>query len=232
MEEIKKITKEKFTCTGRIEIVDTPVTIKNEKGTRTETEKTYRIVAMIGDRFMNGGFFPAKELKRVHKGWEGTLHDINHFGTNYPAGFWSTSNILFFIGSHKNVHYNSATKELIMDIKINPAAMYAPAWKAYVDICDKAGLIPNVSVTYMGKQEWFLTKNLPKEANWKAEGYGKDDLVPVLLEVEPVCVSTVFRGRCNDKDGCGIRGSCSCNEQNNMIALEKRRQEIIDYLKK
>lgn len=224
--------KKEFTCTGRIEVVSTPKTIKNDDGTsRTENEKTYRIVAMIGDRFMNGGFFPAEEAQRVYKGWKGTMHDINHFGTHFPAGFGGTSNILFFIGFHKNVEYNPATKEVTMDIEINPNAMYAPAWKAYVDICDKAGKIPNVSVTYMGKQEWILVKNLPKEANWKAEGFGKDDLVPVLMEVEPVCVSTVLRGRCNDKDGCGIRDSSSWDEQSITDALDKERQEIIKYLK-
>jgi hypothetical protein len=230
--------KETFTCEGRLELISTPKILENgEVASNGETDEAYRITAIIGDRFMNGGFFPAKELQRVYKKWEGTKHDINHFGTSYPAGFFSTSNILYFVGYHKNVKYNSVTKEVSMDIEINPNAMYADAWKAYVDICKMSNAIPNVSVTYLGKQEYVLAKNLPKEANWKAEGYTKDDLVPVLSEVEPVCVSTVVRGRCDDKDGCGMQDSCSdgtCDvpeKQDVTDALEKERLELIKYLK-
>jgi hypothetical protein len=202
--------KKTFTCEGTLEVISKPQVLKNgEEVTNGETDTEYKITAMIGDRFMNGGFFPAKELQRVYKKWEGTKHDINHFGTHFPAGFFSQSNILYFVGYHKNVKYNTATKEMTMNIVIHPNAMYADAWKAYIDICKMSGAIPNVSVTYMGKQEYVLAKNLPKEAKWKAEGFDKDDLVPILSEVEPVCVATVLEGRCNDKDGCGMHDSCS-----------------------
>lgn len=217
--------KKTFTCQGTLEVISVPRVLENSDNSTPngETEETYRITAIIGDRFMNGGFFSAKELKRVYKQWEGTKHDINHFGTHYPNSFFPVTNVLWFVGFHKNVKYNSATKEVTMDIEIHPNAMYADAWKAYVDLCKISKTIPNVSVTYMGKQEYVLAKNLPKEANWKAEGYMKDDLVPVLCEVEPVCVSTVFEGRCNDKDGCGIHDSCSCSEQDITDALDIER---------
>ena len=231
MEELKR-----FTCDARFEIIEEPVLVNGEDS--GETSKKYRIVAMIGDKFMNGGFFPEKESKRVYKQWQGTLHDINHFGTHYPNGFFPVTNVLWFIGYHDNVKHNSKTKEITMDIQVNHNTMYADAWKAYIETCELAGQIPNVSVTYLGKQEWVLAKNLPKEANWKAEGYNKDDLVPVITEVEPVCVSTVLRGRCNDKDGCGVRkDSCSDDTcglkggQEVTDALEKERQEIIERIK-
>jgi hypothetical protein len=219
--EKKKI----FTCDGTLEVISTPKKLENsaDETLNGEFEEAYKITAIIGDRFMNGGFFPAKELERVYKQWEGTKHDINHFGTHYPNSFFPVSNVLWFVGFHKNVKYNSATKAVTMNIEINPNAMYADAWKAYVDICKMSGAIPNVSVTYMGKQEYVLAKNLPKEANWKAEGYAKDDLVPVLCEVEPVCVSTVLEGRCNDEDGCGMHDSCSCGEQDFSDALDIER---------
>jgi len=72
----------------------------------------------------------------------------------------------------------------------------------------------------------------------KAEGFNKDDLVPIITEVEPVCVSTVLRGRCNDKDGCGVRqdscsdGTCGLKDEQEVTdALEKERQEIIERIK-
>jgi len=226
-------TKEIYTCEGTLEILSKPKKLNNrENAPDSETKNTYRITAMIGDRFMNGGFFSAKEAERVYKGWEGTLHDINHWGTSYPAGFTATSNILYFIGYHKNVEYNSITKEITMDIEVNPNTAYAKAWDAYVETCKMAGQTPNVSVTYMGKQKALQANELPEGVDYKSEGYSDNDLVPVLYEVEPVCVSTVLRGRCNDKDGCGIQDSCSQDEQDVTDALEKERQKIIKYLRR
>ena len=80
-----------------------------------------------------------------------------------------------------------------------------------------------MSGTYRGRQEYVLAKNLPKEANWKAEGFNKDDFVPILSEVEPMAVATVLEGRCNDKDGCGMHDSCSCDEQDVTDALDIER---------
>ena len=224
--------KEIYTCEGTLELVSKPKKLENgEDAPSGETEKTYRITAMIGDRFMNGGFFPKEELERVYKNWEGTLHDINHFGTTYPMGFSASSNILYFVGFHKNVEYNSTTKEVTMDIEVNPNTQYGKAWEAYVETCKMAGIIPNVSVTYMGRQKLLKANELPEGTDYKSEGYSDNDLVPVLQDVEPVCVSTVLRGRCDDKDGCGIQTSFSQDEQEITDALEKERQEIIKYLK-
>lgn len=224
--------KEIYNCEGTLEFISKPKKLENgEDSPNGETENTYRIVAIIGDRFLNGGFFPAKELERVYKGWEGTLHDINHWGTSYPTGFTASSNILYFIGHHKNVEYNSTTKEVTMNIEVNPNTQYAKAWEAYVETCKMAGLTPNVSVTYLGRQKSLKANELPEGVDYKSEGYSDNDLVPVLIEVEPVCVSTVLQGRCNDKDGCGIQDSCSCDGQDVTEALEKERQEIIKYLK-
>ena len=224
--------KKEYTSSGKLNTTTKLKKIENKDGTIEEkSERVYHITAIIGDRFLNGGFFPKEELERVYKNWEGTLHDINHWGTSYPTGFTSSSNILYFVGFHKNVEYNSTTKEVTMDIEVNPNTQYGKAWEAYVETCKMAGIIPNVSVTYMGRQKLLKANELPEGTDYKSEGYSDNDLVPVLQDVEPICVSTVLRGRCNDKDGCGIQTSFSQDEQEITDALEKERQEIIKYLK-
>ena len=224
--------KKEYTCSGKLNTTTKLKKIENKDGTIEEkSERVYHITAIIGDRFLNGGFFPKEELERVYKNWEGTLHDINHWGTSYPTGFTSSSNILYFVGFHKNVEYNSTTREVTMDIQVNRETMYGKAWEKYVETCELAGIIPNVSVTYLGRQKLIKADELPEGTDYKSEGYSDSDLVPILTDVEPVCVSTVLRGRCNDKDGCGIRDSCSQDEQDIIDALEKEKQEIIKYLK-
>lgn len=200
------------------------------------------IVAIFGDRFMNGGWISKEVLKKAHKQWNGTLHDINHMGT-HTGFFLAQSDITYFIGYHTNVKYHKDNKSVSMELNVHNKTKYAEAWEAYVELCGLAGKIPNVSVTYYGIQAWLPTSELPKECDWKAAGYGKDDLVPVLTEIQPVCVSTVLQGRCDDKGGCGIRdtNSDSCDEGAENAtdeateldeAIEKKRQELITLLKK
>lgn len=207
----------------------------------TDIKKT-NLVAIIGDRFMNGGFVSVAELEKCYKKWEGTLHDINHMGT-HTGFFLMQSDITYFIGYHRNVKFDKANKSVSMELVIHNKTKFAQAWEGFVELCEMAGQIPNVSVTYYGKQEFVLAKNLPPEADWEKEGYGKDDLVPVLVEIKPVCVSTVLEGRCNDKDGCGIRnalnakcgstsGECDpCLDKALDDKLEERRQELIKRIK-
>ena len=70
-------------------------------------------VALVGNRFYKGQFMPAKELKKAYKQWEGTFHDINHFGTTFPVGFFFIPNILYFVGYNNNVKWNNKTNPLI-----------------------------------------------------------------------------------------------------------------------
>ena len=228
-EDLEKV--EMFTCSSKFEVIHNQV--KNSAG-EVSDEKTYRITALVGDRFMNGGFFPESESKRVYKNWEGTLHDINHMGTSAPDG-----NILYFVGYHTNIKHNSATKEVTMDVKVNHNTMYAKAWEAYIETCELAGQIPNVSTTYLGNRKLVMAKNLPAGVDYKSEGYSTNDFVPVLANVVPFCVSTVLVGKCNDKDGCGVRntscpdGSCNLNDEQDITnALKEKRQEIIKRIQK
>lgn len=206
-------------------------------------DSTKRLVAIIGNRFMNGGFVSAEELKKCYKGWEGSLHDINHMGTS--TGFFLVqSDITYFIGYHDDVKYDKTNNSVSMNLHIHTGTKFAKAWEAYVELCEMAGKIPNVSVVYYGKQKFIPASDLPKDVDWEAEGYGKDDLVPVLYNIIPVCVSTVLRGRCDDKDGCGIRDtasicgsdSCDCGKCKRKDTeldekIEKQRQELIALLK-
>ena len=143
--------------------------------------------------------------------------------------FLMQSDITYFIGYHSNVKYNKETKEVSMELNIEPDCEFTAAWQAYVKLCERAGRIPNVSVTYYAKRDWITASELPKNVPWKKEGYGKDDLVPVLNWIGPVCVSTVLEGRCNDKDGCGLRNDEVDEELE--AELEEKRQELIKRIK-
>lgn len=197
-----------------------------------ERTGTKRLVAVIGNRFMNGGFLSADVLEKCCKGWENSLHDINHMGTN-TGFFLMQSDITYFVGYHDNVKFNAETKEVSMELHIHSKTKFAPAWEGFVELCELAGQIPNVSVTYYGKQKYLPTSELPPEANWEAAGFKEDDLVPVLYDVVPVCVSTVLEGRCNDKDGCGIRTTDSYDGDKDEInaEIEKKRQELIEQIR-
>lgn len=227
---------EEFTDFAELRVVSETAELVNEAGTM-ETGNKKRLVAIVGNRFMNGGFFSAEELKKCYKQWEGSLHDINHMGTS--TGFFLVqSDISYFIGYHSNVKYDDKTNSVSMDLNVYEKTHWYAAWEAYMKLCEMAGKIPNVSVTYYGKRKLIPASDLPKGVDWKKEGYGKDDLVPVLYDVKPVCVSTVLQGRCNDKDGCGFNGedgaSCGCENPNKEVEdeIEKKRQELIEKLKK
>jgi hypothetical protein len=230
---LEKRNEEMFTSDAHFAIVPfTKHSHTEGKVNETVEEGTKNIIAVIGDRFMNGGYLPAEVLEKSYKKWNSTLHDINHMGTS-TGFFLIQTDITYFIGYHSNVKYDKKTNEISMELNIEDSCKYSSAWKAYVQLCGRAGLIPNVSVTYYGKRDWITASELPKDIPWKKEGYGKDDLVPVLNEITPICVSTVLQGRCNDKDGCGIR-----NDQNKESKIdpklekeiEEKRQELIKWL--
>jgi len=200
---------------------------ENQEKENQEQPESTKMVAVIGDRFMNGGYLSFEELEKCYKNWENTLHDINHMGTS-TGFFLMQQDITYFVGFHKNVKLNKETKEVTMEIVGEESTQYYKAWKGFVNLCEKAGLIPNVSVTYYAKRKLVKASELPSSVDWKTEGYNEDDMVPILEGVQPVCVSTVFRGRCNDKDGCGIKNAEICDCQEN---LENDFKEQIERIK-
>lgn len=211
--------KELFTCESTIQFINQEPIITNADTGETKTPETRRMVALVGNRFMNGGFFSWEEAKRVAALWKGTLHDINHMGTNASA-IDPRPDIRFFIGYHDNIQIDEVNKTISMDIHIEKGTMYAEAWEGYMKLCEKAGRIPNVSTTYYGKRKLVKVSELPEGTNYEEEGYSKDDLVPYLYDVQPVCISTVLEGKCDGKAGCGIRKnktSCSCEHENEVV---------------
>lgn len=223
----KNSDEEKFSDEAQF-IFEPILELESEEAEKPIQTGTRNMIAIIGNRFMNGGFLSAEVLEKSYKKWNGTLHDINHMGTS-TGFFLMQSDITYFIGYHTNVKFNSETKEVSMELNVEPDCTFTAAWTAYVKLCERASRIPNVSVTYYGKRDFILASNLPKNVPWKKEGYGKDDLVPILTEITPVCVSTVLQGRCNDKDGCGLRNEDDDSELE--AEIEEKRKEIIERIK-
>lgn len=200
-----------------------------------DVKEPRRAVAIIGDRIYKGLFLSAKELKKAYKGWDRTLHDINHMGTTHFMGFSVSSDIRFFVGYQKNVAYDSKTKEVSMDIHVNENTSYGEAWRSYVNLCEEAGRIPNVSVAFLAKVGVMKVKDLPQDMEYGVkEDLEKDATIEYIYDIKPQALSTVFRGACNDEDGCGI-GIKNCKTDKSHLSdedYEKRRQEIINKLRK
>jgi len=237
MSKDKKIEFEMFTMdVAMTEPSETVIVEENEtvKTTHFSSNKDgHRAVAIIGDRFMRGVFLPAKELEKVYKQWNGTLHDINHMGTTHLMGLGASSDIRFFVGFQKDASYDSKTKEVSMNIHVNENTLYGKAWRSYVELCKEAGMTPNVSVAFLGKRGKMKAKDLPEGVEYAAYGLEDDDEIEYIYDIQPRALSTVLRGACNDKDGCGINNECKDGKCDlSQDDYEKRRQEIIKQLKK
>lgn len=191
--------------------------------------KKNRAVALIGNQFYQGAFLPATELEKAHKGWENTLHDINHQGTTDARGLTVTSNILYFVGYNDNVAYNSETNKMSMDIHISDNTHYATAWKGYVELCENSGQTPNVSVAFLAKTKSMKVSDLPSDVDYKAYGYSEGDTIVCIYDIQPRALSTVFKGACDDKRGCGIGLAEEESKQDEEEA--KAKAEIIKWLK-
>lgn len=235
-EWIAELNQEQFfTCDATFEFREKTKIIENaETKESTEETTTQRMVAIVGDRFMNGGFFSYELLKQVYEQWEGTFHDINHMGTTRNPMTDQRPDITYFIGYHTNVSLDEDNKSVSMDINVVSKTRFAEAWEGFIELCKQAGKTPNVSVTYWGARTFVKAKDLPQGVDYKAEGYSENDYVPYLTNVMPVCVSTVLMGRCNDKQGCGIGNTCSCGDKENTKEneeLEKAKEELIQRIK-
>lgn len=182
-------------------------------------QKGFNMVIAIGNRFMKGVYVSKKELKLAHKGFNNTMHDLNHMGSGYMS-FFSVipPDISYIVGWQDNLSYDDATDEVRANVHIDKTAVRYDDWKTYINISEKIGRTPNVSMLIYGKIEWVEAKKLPKNSHYGKNGFKADDLVPCMIDIQPFMVSTVTKGACNDKDGCGIKNSCedgNCNLKNN-----------------
>ncbi len=198
-----------------------------------KTEKTWTVVAATGDKIKKGTFMPASTLEASVDKWEGTLHDINHMGTTHSM-LDPRSDIRFFVGYHDNVSYDAESKSLRMRLTVDENTMYGNTWKSFVNLCSKAGKVPNVSVSVLGRVKYMKAKDLPEGVD--ASEYGEEEMVPYFEEIIPRAVSTVLQGAWSEKDGCGIVNNSSSesseveDEKADQEKLE--RQKLIDELKK
>jgi len=194
---------------------------------------TRRAIAIVGDKIIKGNFMPAVELKKSAEAWNGTLHDINHMGTTRITAMsmygMTGSDIRYFVGWQDNIQYDEESKSVSMDIHIDENTMYGKTLKSFIELCDKAGKVPNVSISFFAKRRQEYVKNLP--IDYEAYGLDPEDKISYIYDIHPRALSTVLEGACSDKDGCGI----SKQQENNCDLdgeIEKKRQELIKELKK
>lgn len=194
----------------------------------SDEDGSYSAVAVIGDRFYKGKFFSYDELKKSFKGMDGTFHDINHFGTSYPAGLFSRSNIEWVVGYQKGTMLTDVDKKMRTKIYIEDSAPKANVWKSFMKICEKAGRVPNVSISFWANSKDVLASDLPDGADYASQGYRNTDMVPYLYDYEFKALSTVFQGACDDKAGCGIGIYNHFTIEDKKIADEASTGEFID----
>lgn len=171
----------------------------------TTRKDGHSTVIIIGDRFMRGIFVSADAVKKSYEGWNRTLHDINHMGSGYAAGFSVIPpDIEYIVGWQDGLSYDDVTKEVKANLHIREGSPKYETWKNYVEICASINRSPNVSVFMFAKVEYKQAKELPMGSGYRLAGYTANDLVPCMVDIRPFMVSTVTMGSCNDKDGCGI----------------------------
>lgn len=208
-------------------ITDLSVNLKDLKNIKNNPNVEVRkTIAMIGDRFMRGQFFSAETLEKSRPLWEHTLHDINHMGTTYRTGFSAQSNILFFVGWQDNVQYDAESKSLSMDIHPKLSTRYGEDWNAFIELCDEAGLTPNVSISFLGKVKRVRASSLPAESNYEAYGYKESDMVDYIYNIIPRALSTVLKGLCNDAQGCGIATNNSACDDGSCAKPPEKKPEV------
>jgi hypothetical protein len=185
---------------------------------------TYHATTIVGDRFYKGDFMSSEALQKSVADWGGTLHDINHMGTTRVTALGALGgDIRYFVGWQDNISYNAETKSLEMDIHIDTDTMYGKATKAYIDLCTKAGKIPNVSISFLGATKPTKVNTLP--VDYKSYGLTGEEVVNMIHTIKPRALSTVLEGACSDKQGCGI----SIRQSKK---FENEKQKLIDELKK
>jgi len=162
----------------------------------------YHAIAIIGDRFYKGKFFPATELNKAHI--DGTIHDINHMATTFDVDIFGNprQNIEYEVGFQKGQSYKD--KKLHTEIYIKKDAPKYQAWKNHIDLCRDIGKTPNLSISFYHNTKQILGKDLPDDTNFQEYGYTRESMIPCITDVDIQALSTVFKGACTEKDGCGI----------------------------
>lgn len=191
----------------------------NDEKNFEETDTEYVVhgaVLIIGDRFMNGEFVPARLVKNAYQQLNGSLHDINHMGMNYVMGYLPTQNMEYVVGYHDNAQYDEKSKAVSLDIHIYKDASKASVWKSYYDICQMAQRMPNLSAFGYKKISIIQAKDLPDGVDCAIYGLKPDQQIRCMSYMMFTAASTVVHGACNEKDGCGIPLKSECTDDSCM----------------
>jgi len=161
--------------------------------------------------------------------WNGTIHDISHLATSYPAGFFAIENLEWVIGYHNDAKFDEKLGGVRMKAYIRHDSPKYKVWKNYVEICKASGRVPNTSMFGYAKYGTLSASELPKGVNVPEGLTDSKGNVLCLKDFQPAAVTTCLRGKCDDKDGCGIDianngcSSGSCNIDNNNSEEEEEK---------
>lgn len=175
----------------------------------------FKATCLFGDRFYKGKFISTKELQKAAYSLENSYHDINHWGTTYLDGH---PNIEYIVGYQDHVNFDPVTKALTADIHILETTEKYRLWRGFLDINRKINRVPNVSVSFYGSKKNMKAGELGIDLG--AYALHADDDVEYIYDIEFQALSTVMKGACNDKDGCGI----SLPKNNDMKHDDKRKK--------
>lgn len=199
-----------LSCEDVQPLVNKPINL-DKKEDNTASNDNFKAVCVYGDRFYKGKFLPMAELEKAYKSLDGSYHDINHWGTTYMDG---NPNVEYIVGWNDNVKLDKASKALTADIHIVKTAKNYSTWRGFADINKGANKTPNVSVSFYSSKKKVKANEL-KGIDFAAQGYHGDDEVEYLYDLDFQALSTVFKGACSDKDGCGIQkqSAAVCKEK-------------------
>lgn len=185
--------------------INDPMSIPKIRRDIKRREGAIAAIAMKGDTFWNNGrtreFSTAQGLSEGYKSMDKTFHDLDH-GANPGIGIHIR--IEDIVGYHDFTEYNPATKEMIIYIYPEENMQAYPNWRAFMDLCERAGKNPNVSVEYMSTDIQQKASELGDLVDYKAAGFKDDDMIWVEQSYRFLGAATVNIGACNDSDGCGI----------------------------
>lgn len=194
-------------------------------------------IAMKGDMFWNNGrtreFSTAKGLQEGYKSMDRTFHDLDH-GANPNGGLHIR--IEDIVGYHDFTEYNPVSKEMVIYIYPEEKMPKYETWHAFMDLNEKAGMTPNISVEYMSNDEQIPANELAGLVDYKEAGFKDDDLIWVERSYRFLGAASVNMGACSDEDGCGIIAkdeeitdsigiACNCDDTDTMIREENKMGE-------
>ena len=197
------------------------------------------IVAAVGDIFYQNVFMPMATIKKASTKWNKSIHDFSHLATGYPTGdFKEVERVDFVVGFHKKAHFDKSIGGAKMMAYVSHQAPQYRAWRNYIDICRAAGTIPNTSLNGMARFGMMDVKELPSGVKVPKDAVDSQGNVVYVKELYPNAVTTCLRGKCDDKDGCGVdvSNSCNCdsvscsNEENEDKECNSEDSEYRDYL--